>query len=169
MTRVRTGGFTLIELLVVVSIIALLSSLVLASIAEARQNARNARMVAEINSVHKAIEAYRNENDGEIPAAGINDSLHDIDGNNEWQSTLEPSLKGGGYISSIPHPYNFPNNSDTGYSYWPNMSAGNWTCGGAQPAGYVLILYQDPPTLTQYPPLQHPSFGTFTVYRCIVY
>jgi prepilin-type N-terminal cleavage/methylation domain-containing protein len=55
-------GFTLIELLVVISIIALLSSVVLASLASARAKARDARRSADMQEIVKALESYNNIN-----------------------------------------------------------------------------------------------------------
>jgi len=51
-------GFTLIELLLVISIISLLSSIVLSGINKARANARDARRLADIIEVEKALALY---------------------------------------------------------------------------------------------------------------
>lgn len=59
MTRIfhlRKAGFTLIELLVVISIISLLSSVMLTSLAEARRNARNSYTIQTIRQYINAIE-----------------------------------------------------------------------------------------------------------------
>lgn len=54
----RKKGFTLIELLVVVAIIGVLASIVLSSLSEARQRARNTAYLAEIIQLQKALELY---------------------------------------------------------------------------------------------------------------
>lgn len=51
-------GFTLIELLVVIAIIGILSSVIVASLTTARQKARDAKRVAEMDSISKALELY---------------------------------------------------------------------------------------------------------------
>lgn len=62
-------GFTLIELLVVIAIIGLLSSVVLVSLGSARLKSRDARRVADVQELHKALELYNNDNNGKYPAA----------------------------------------------------------------------------------------------------
>jgi prepilin-type N-terminal cleavage/methylation domain-containing protein len=54
----RSRGFTLIELLVVISIIALLSSVSLASFSSARVKARDIKRVQDILQMQKALELY---------------------------------------------------------------------------------------------------------------
>lgn len=60
-------GFTLIELLVVISIISLLSSVVLASLTEARHKAKGTVFKEHVGEFIKAIELYKINHNGELP------------------------------------------------------------------------------------------------------
>jgi len=55
-------GFTLIELLVIIAIIGILSSVVFASIGVAREKARDAKRLAELESIQKALVLYYDNN-----------------------------------------------------------------------------------------------------------
>ena len=56
-TRSRKG-FTLVEILVVVSIMCILTAVIIGGVASARVKARDARRVADIKQISKAIENY---------------------------------------------------------------------------------------------------------------
>ena len=56
------SGFTLIELLVVIAIIAMLASIILASLGAARIKARDARRIADLRQLQTAIEEYIGDN-----------------------------------------------------------------------------------------------------------
>lgn len=68
-------GFTLIELLVIISIIALLSSIVFASLQQARIKTRNAERNSYIIQYRNALELYASENDGLYP---LDDNMGNI-------------------------------------------------------------------------------------------
>ncbi len=55
-------GFTLIELLVVIAIIGILSSVVLASLNDARRKSRDAKRIADIKQIQLAQELYFDDN-----------------------------------------------------------------------------------------------------------
>ena len=95
----RTGkGFTLIELLVVISIIGLLSSVVLASLAQARIAARDSKRISELKSVTSAIALYRLDNNGNLPPYGaVPSGCTTVQCLSSLTSALVPK-----YISSIP-------------------------------------------------------------------
>ncbi len=65
----RAPAFTLIELLVVIAIIGLLSSIVFASLNSARVKARDARRIADLREVQKALELYYADH-GSYPTTG---------------------------------------------------------------------------------------------------
>jgi type II secretion system protein G len=62
MFKRNSRGFTLIELLVVIAIIGILSSVVLASLNDARQKSRDAKRVADIKQLQLALELYFDSN-----------------------------------------------------------------------------------------------------------
>jgi prepilin-type N-terminal cleavage/methylation domain-containing protein len=55
-------GFTLIELMVVIAIIGLLSTIVLVSLAKAKEKARSAYAIQEVRQIQIAMEEYYNDN-----------------------------------------------------------------------------------------------------------
>ncbi len=70
----RNKGFTLIELLVVIAIIGLLSSIVMASLSNARALARDTKRTQEIRSVEKALSLYALDNGGKVPESAFKSS-----------------------------------------------------------------------------------------------
>ncbi len=108
-------GFTLIELLVVIGIIGLLSSVVLASVAPAREKARDARRLSDMNQIKNALELYYAENKmfPQIRAFTAADSC----GTN-W-CTLETALAP--YISPLPR----DPTGDTTYVYYYDSNSGD--------------------------------------------
>ena len=60
LNKIKSRGFTLIELMVVIAIIALLSSVVLAGMKGAKDNASTAALVASFRQIQIAMEQYKN-------------------------------------------------------------------------------------------------------------
>lgn len=58
----KLSGFTLIELLVVISIISVLTAIGLANFSVSQKRARDARRMADLESVRSALEIYRADN-----------------------------------------------------------------------------------------------------------
>lgn len=70
-TLLKNSGFTLIELLVVISIIALLSTIVLAVMNDARTKARNSAKNSLVLEYVNALELYRSDNGGSYPTTAV--------------------------------------------------------------------------------------------------
>ena len=100
------AGFTLIELLVVIAIIGLLSSVVLASLNNARKKGRDARRIADLKQLQVALELYYDSNNA-YPAA---------------TSALSPD-----YIAAVPTD---PGSGSAAYTY-AKQAASNYYCLGA--------------------------------------
>lgn len=65
----RAAGFTLIELLVVIAIIALLMSILMPALGQAREQARSVVCLTNLRSIGTAIQGYANDNRGSaLPA-----------------------------------------------------------------------------------------------------
>lgn len=60
--RQKNNGFSLIELLVVISIIAVLSALLMANFMGARERARDAQKISDLESIKTALRMYYNDN-----------------------------------------------------------------------------------------------------------
>lgn len=66
----RRSGFTLIELLTVVSIIALLISILLPSLARARDQAKRVKISAQLSAIEKGLEMFQNDF-GQYPESSL--------------------------------------------------------------------------------------------------
>lgn len=168
---VKSGaGFTLIELLVVIAIISLLASVVLISLNAARIKARDARRIADINQMSKAMELYAADNNGLYPAT---EDAFSTDGS---MACVGPVVLGGPtipaqvgcgwcnrwcWLSDVLKPYisKMPkdplNNPDTGHFYYYTSapSAGN------KLYGFMSYYLEDSGNIAKYsnPAGTHPT------------
>jgi len=93
----KKSGFTLIELLVVVAIIGILATVVLSSLSNARERARDAKRLSDIKTIQTALEIYYLDN-GRYPnsinlAKGIpNTDPHNAVSSNDSWGNLETRM-----------------------------------------------------------------------------
>lgn len=92
------AGFTLVELLVVIAIIALLVSILLPSLAAARELARAAKVHAELAGLGRSLELYSHDQDGRVPPVRVNCNTDMLE---HW-CQLPVELARGGYLPSGP-------------------------------------------------------------------
>jgi prepilin-type N-terminal cleavage/methylation domain-containing protein len=113
-------GFTLIELLVVVAIVAMLSSVILASLGTARVRSRDVKRIATLTQIRNALELYHADN-GQYPARNAAQSgSAACGGNANWCSLitdLSPYLKAPIDPSGSQDTYRFQYDADSGDNY----------------------------------------------------
>ena len=120
-------GFTLVELLVVIAIIGVLATLLLLQLNVARQRARDAKRIADINQVRTAVELYFDDN-GTYPVVGTYAGLANLP---TAGSTFKPK-----YLTQLPidplntgvNTYNYgygPLTNGNAYKYqlWANLES----------------------------------------------
>ena len=160
----KNKGFTLIELLVVISIIALLSSIVLASLNTAREKAKIAALVSEVEQFQLALELYKNQT-GSYPREGTDN--YSFANYGTFYSTTNLGTSFNTYFRSISPPLipsfiprfvNFPSElhhhayittkKDGLEDTWLRNAPGYQTLCGTTPIqdiGYYLYIYSDYP------------------------
>jgi prepilin-type N-terminal cleavage/methylation domain-containing protein len=70
--RQRWGGFTLIELVVAIAIIAVLAALLLPTLARAKEQAKAAKVRAELYGVGLALQMYADDHENQLPPVRVN-------------------------------------------------------------------------------------------------
>lgn len=90
----RQRGFTLLELLVVMAIIGILATVILASLNDSRQKARDSARASQTQEFMKALELFYSEY-GVYPTSGVVNNAVDLD-------AIEGALVGAELISTIP-------------------------------------------------------------------
>ncbi len=86
----KARAFTLIELMVVVAILGLLISILLPAMGQAREAANAAKCLANMRNMGLATMLYANDNDEQLPTAGLSHGGHNVDEQGSWLHLLEP-------------------------------------------------------------------------------
>ncbi len=150
-------GFTLIELMVVISIIGLLSSIVLASLKDARDKANVTKFSSEINQFKTALELYRADK-GEYPYENRStlttfnsDGTPDVTGlyeGTEYPTQTSFATMMSNYIKILPNFSNeCPNVNSNGSCPWfyitnkNTLSDGNYRCVGDDSVPKYIIIF----------------------------
>ena len=155
MTRLKTKAFTLIELLVVVAIISLLSSVVIASVSDAREKAALSKIIQQVRQVQTALELYRGDHNNYPLEEVENDTELDLLWENYLQDYMgRPNLLVEQIKSFSIQRISFINNSlfSNGFSF---------SCEGYQSTPYVII-FTTPSSNLDFPRLAYLQDGIQT-------
>jgi prepilin-type N-terminal cleavage/methylation domain-containing protein len=153
-------GFTLIELLVVISIIAVLSSVVFASLSSARAKSQDAQVKLQVRQAINALYLARNDSTGDFPGGTYPGHPYCLKTSGScWLGTYvgDSSLSVlNSYISVIPIPPNPPFTTGIappaatylggGYLYYPNITAALPFGAGTFPGTYLVWAQSVPIT-----------------------
>lgn len=165
--------------MVVISIIALLSSVVLAAISTARERALVNKTVAEMKSLQGALELYRNAN-GYYPGNGVSawyddDEECNVQCGQGFETYIQSVLVTNKYIAKVPHSPYYPNNCTStcyydinkgyilGYTsqvYDPTNPNYHYTCNREKIKNYALYFYANTKKLNL-PVLEYYDNGTY--------
>ena len=129
-------GFTLIELLVVIAIIGVLSSIVLASINNARIKARDTVRLSDMRQIRTALELYYYANNNTYPGNTDNDCGGWDTGFNGAGDTFISPLESSGFMSKVPGDPSI-NSACGSYRYY-RYDAGSYGCDASKGAYYVI-------------------------------
>ena len=134
-------GFTLIELLVVIAIIALLSTIAVVSLGNARQKARDTKRIADIKQIQTALELDYSSNGLGYKEQGLTNTfaiiLSTSIGTSMTSVPAAPTPKDGSCTSTDTSPTT-PTNNNNSYYYLSTNADNTAACTGTQCASYML-------------------------------
>jgi len=138
----KTRGFTLIELMVVSAIIALLTSVILGSLGEAKAKSRDSERVQEMKTLQTALELYRLEFGYPTVVEGLAKSPGNL-------TSVMQNLVTEQFLSEIPIPPKGSSYLDEFYYYQTTPNDDNYTCQGKSLASgdipYILYFSAERP------------------------
>ena len=114
MNKKNQKGFTLVELLVVIAIIGILATLLLLQLGVARQRARDAKRIADVNQIRTASELYFDDN-GNYPQVATFSALGALFVPKYMTLMPVDPLNTGNYS------YNYAYNGVTKYHIWAEL------------------------------------------------
>ncbi|MEK7579456.1 MAG: type II secretion system protein [Patescibacteria group bacterium] len=129
---IHERGFTLIEILIVVAIMALLSSVILASLSTARRSARDAERVSELREMQTALELYYSDFEEYPDGDGLGTGGWDTPGDGTF---ITPLVQSGLLSNHILDPIV---NDDAGNLRYYRFAAGAFGCPSESGPFYVL-------------------------------
>jgi uncharacterized protein (TIGR02145 family)/prepilin-type N-terminal cleavage/methylation domain-containing protein len=149
MIKARKKAFTIIELLVVIAIIGVMASIAIIAIQNSRQNAREAKRVADVKQMQTALELYFNEV-GEYPASSsVTSSIYY--GDNIYMASLPQSpTPNDGDCSLEENQYVYSEEGEENNSYsiafCLGKSSGDLLAGlkEARPSGIFNVVREEP-------------------------
>jgi len=103
----RSAGFTLVEVLVAASIMALLISILLPSLARSREMAKRSACLSNLNQLGKAMFMYAGANQDRLPNGNVPNVLPDFAGTNDVLVGFARRFV------KVPGPFHCPSDSDS--------------------------------------------------------
>lgn len=139
-------GYTLIEILVVVAIIGFLAASAMYAINRARMKGRDARRLADINQIQKALALYYDKNKTYPPANGWQS---DCSGATAFKTALQP-LVTDGIMKSIPNDPLSPNNPILQCYFYASANVSPPCPGIDNNLGYIIAFQTETKLTTNY-------------------
>ncbi len=137
----KTRGFTLIELMVVGAIIALITSVILGSLGDAKAKSRDSERIQEMKTLQTALELYQLEFNYPAPSGGL--------AKGSSLTSAMQNIVAERFLSVIPTPPKGSSYPNEFYYYQTTDTAGNYSCLGKSLAlgdiPYILYFSAERP------------------------